>query len=139
MVYKKANQRLYFIRKLKNVHVDTVIMTMFYRSIVESVLSFCISCWYGNATLSDRKKLNKIVKCAQRLGCIDIKNVNVIYENAVASKLCKIMKNESHPLNTCFKLLPSQRRISSIYSRTARFNSSFVLNAIRQFNGDVFM
>lgn len=53
--YKKANQRMYFIRKLKNVHVDKTILTLFYKSIIESVVTFCISWWYGHATVCEKK------------------------------------------------------------------------------------
>ena len=39
-VYKTANQRMYFVRKLRKCHVDKIIMSMFYKSVVESVLIF---------------------------------------------------------------------------------------------------
>lgn len=138
-VYKKANQRLYFLRKLKNVHVDNLILTLFYKSIIESVLSFCLSCWYGYISVSDKKKLNKIVKCAKRLGCIDITDLNVLYKNTMLCKMSKIMKNVNHPLNMYFKMLPSEKRMSSIYSRTCRYGNTFVLSAIRHYNDDIFI
>ncbi|KAJ8031275.1 hypothetical protein HOLleu_27956 [Holothuria leucospilota] len=37
IVHKKANQRLYFLRKLENLRVDKTIM-MFYQSLIQSVL-----------------------------------------------------------------------------------------------------
>ena len=41
-VYKRANQRMYFVRKLRKCHVDKTIMSMFYKSVIESVLTFFI-------------------------------------------------------------------------------------------------
>ena len=49
-INKKCNQQLYFLRKLKNVKVDRTILTLFYISIIQSVLSFCISSCMGNCS-----------------------------------------------------------------------------------------
>ena len=65
-IYKKCNQRLYFLRMLKNVKVDNTILTLFYSSIIQSVLTFCISSWFGNCLDRDKRKLGKIVKCAKK-------------------------------------------------------------------------
>ena len=64
---KKANKRLYFVRKLKKVGVDKSILSMFYQSTVEAIICSCILCWYANSSSNDRKKLNRIIKSAKRL------------------------------------------------------------------------
>ncbi len=133
-MYKKCNQRLYFLRKLKNVNVDSTILTLFYKSIIQSVLTFCITSWFGNATATDTNKLDKIVKCAKRLGCITISDLDLLYELAVRSKINKIISNERHPLNKFFCLLPSGSRMNVMYARTNRFKSSFVPKAIKIYN-----
>ena len=46
-VYKKAVQRLHFVRILHDIKVDRCILTLFYRSVIESILSFCITSWFG--------------------------------------------------------------------------------------------
>ena len=46
-VYKKTNQRMYFMRKFKKCYIDKSIMSMFYKSVVESVLNFGLLNWYG--------------------------------------------------------------------------------------------
>ena len=51
--------------------VYKAILIMFYRRIIQSVLTFCIACWYGNISAPD-KKMNKIIICAKWLGCIDV-------------------------------------------------------------------
>ena len=40
----KANKRLYFVRKLGHFKVDRKLITLFYKSVIESILSFCITC-----------------------------------------------------------------------------------------------
>ena len=133
-IYKKCNQRMYFLRKLKNVKVDGTILTLFYYSIIQSVLSFCISSWFGACTKNEKDKLSKIVKCAKRLGCNNIKSMEELYNDAVNVKREKIMKNENHPLYSCFQLLPHGVRLNVHYSRTDRPKDGFVANAINLFN-----
>ncbi|KAK3543386.1 hypothetical protein QTP70_018405, partial [Hemibagrus guttatus] len=38
------------------------ILTMFYRGTIESILSSCITAWFGNCTALDRKTLQRIVR-----------------------------------------------------------------------------
>ena len=42
----KANKRLYFVRKLVQFKVDRTLVTLFYKSVIESVLSFCITFFF---------------------------------------------------------------------------------------------
>ncbi|KAK3518527.1 hypothetical protein QTP70_001496 [Hemibagrus guttatus] len=60
-ISKKAQQRLYFVRRLRKAHLPPPILTMFYRGTIKSVLSSCITAWFGNCTVSDRKTLQRIV------------------------------------------------------------------------------
>ncbi|KAF7690055.1 hypothetical protein HF521_011859 [Silurus meridionalis] len=59
-ITKKAQQRLYFLRRLRKAHLPPPILTMFYRGTIESILSSCITAWFGNCTVSDRKTLQRI-------------------------------------------------------------------------------
>ncbi|KAI5625328.1 gastrula zinc finger protein XlCGF28.1-like [Silurus asotus] len=54
-ITKKAQQRLYFLRRLRKAHLPLPILTMFYRGTIERILSSCITAWFGNCTVSDRK------------------------------------------------------------------------------------
>jgi DUF917 family protein len=45
---KKANQRVYFQRKLKDVNMDKTILNLFYKSVFQSVVRCCIICYFGN-------------------------------------------------------------------------------------------
>ena len=47
-IYSKLNQRLYFLRKLYSFRIDNTILDMFYKTIVQSVLSFNLVCVFGN-------------------------------------------------------------------------------------------
>ena len=106
---------------------------MFYRSVVESVLCFCMLCWYGSSLVADRKKLARIIKSAKRLGC-DVNTLDVLHDVLIRKKVDKIMKDIEHPLNVYFNYLPSGKRISSIYSKNKRIKKTFVPSAIRAVN-----
>ena len=47
-VYKKAQQRLFLLRKLNSFDVSQHILQLVYRSLIASVLSFNIITWYGH-------------------------------------------------------------------------------------------
>ncbi|KAI4871761.1 hypothetical protein NFI96_026787, partial [Prochilodus magdalenae] len=61
-ITKKAQQRLYFLRRLRKAHLPPLILTTFYRGTIESILSSCITAWFGNCTASDPKSLQRVVK-----------------------------------------------------------------------------
>ncbi|KAI4888701.1 hypothetical protein NFI96_020696, partial [Prochilodus magdalenae] len=56
-ITKKAQQHLYFQRRPRKAHLPPPILTTFYRGTIESILSSCITAWFGNCTASDRKSL----------------------------------------------------------------------------------
>ncbi|KAK3539364.1 hypothetical protein QTP70_003850 [Hemibagrus guttatus] len=61
---RKAQQRLYFLRRLKKVHHSPKILSNFYRCIIESILTSSITVWYGSSTVCERKSLQRVVKTA---------------------------------------------------------------------------
>ncbi len=124
---------MYFVRKLKKNGVNKKILSMFYKATVESLIAYCMSCWYGNVKSSDKKKLKRIVWNAKKLGC-DVTVIDNMYKAAVKNKSAKIIKNSCHPLHNCFKLLRSGQRLDIIYARTNRFRNSFAPSAIRILN-----
>ena len=64
-VYKKANQSMYFVRTLKKCYIDKSIMSMFYKSVVESVINFGLLNWYGGSSSAVRVKVKRIVTSAR--------------------------------------------------------------------------
>ena len=49
-IVKKAQQRLYFLRRLRSFGLTTQVMLNFYRAVIESVLIFSITVWLGSIT-----------------------------------------------------------------------------------------
>lgn len=61
-ICRKANQRLFYLRKLRCFNVDKKLLKMFYSSFIESILTFAFICWFGNLSISNKNKLKNVVK-----------------------------------------------------------------------------
>ena len=64
--YSKLNQRLFFLRKLYSFRIDNTILDMFYKTIVQSVLSFNLVCVFGNIREVDKCKFSRVIKQAEK-------------------------------------------------------------------------
>ena len=133
-LYKKLNSRMYFIRKLSKIRIDRTIMDLFYSAVMESVMSFSISCWFGNCSLEVKGKLTKIIRNCLKLGVTSSSAVLDLYKRSVSRRCQVILSDCSHPLNSSYQLLPSGRRFRTIGCRTSRYSSSFVPASIRLLN-----
>jgi hypothetical protein len=58
---KKAQQRLFNFRRLKKFGLTPEILTNIYKCTIESILSGCITAWYGNCIAYKRKALQRVV------------------------------------------------------------------------------
>ena len=133
-IVKRAHQRLYLLRQLKKFGLSKVILLQFYRAMVESVLTFSITVWYGTASQLDKKRLDRVVRVAGKIvGCV-LPSLASIYSSRCLNKAHKIISDPSHPAHPLFQLLPSGRRFRSLRSRTSRFSDSFYPQAIRCVN-----
>ncbi len=60
-VLKKAHQRLFVLRPLRKFGTSPNILRSFYSCTVESILTGCITAWFGNSTAGKRKALQRVV------------------------------------------------------------------------------
>ena len=65
-IYKKSQQHLYLLRKLRSFDVSRELLQIAYKSLVESVLTFNIV-WYGNLGEKGKAKLARIVRMAGKI------------------------------------------------------------------------
>ncbi|KAI4873791.1 hypothetical protein NFI96_002788 [Prochilodus magdalenae] len=77
---RKAQQRLHFLRRLRRVNLPQQLLCNLYRSTVESILTSCITVWYGSATSADRKALQRVVKTAQHITASTLPPIQDIYD-----------------------------------------------------------
>ena len=64
-IVKSARQDLFPLRRLKIFVIGPQILKRFYSCTIESILTGCITAWYGNCLASDRKALQRVVRTAQ--------------------------------------------------------------------------
>ncbi|KAI4888889.1 hypothetical protein NFI96_000986, partial [Prochilodus magdalenae] len=93
VLVKKAQQRLYFLRSLKKVHLSPRILLNFYRCTIESILTNGISVWYGNCCAADRKALQRVVKLAQRITGTQLPTIQDIYHKRCLGRARNIIKD----------------------------------------------
>ncbi|KAI3368350.1 hypothetical protein L3Q82_008055 [Scortum barcoo] len=119
---KKAHQRLFFLRTLRKNHLSSDILVNFYRCTIESILTSCITVWYGSCSAADRKALQRVVKAAQRIAGAPLPRIEDIYRKRCLKRAGKIIKDSSHPAHRLFTLLPSGKRYRSARTKTTRLN-----------------
>ncbi len=66
-VCKKGLPRLYFVQRLDTFNRDRTLMVSFYRSFIESILTFCLVSWYGNLSMHNKNHLSSIMKTASKI------------------------------------------------------------------------
>ncbi|XP_041654164.1 succinate receptor 1-like [Cheilinus undulatus] len=63
---KRAQQRLFFLHRMRRAHLPTNILTSFHRSTTESIMTTCISVWCGSCSAADWKSLQRVaLNCTQ--------------------------------------------------------------------------
>ena len=82
----EAQQRLYFLRQLKKFGVGQRVLIHFYRAVIESVLTFSITVWYGNASQRDKESLDRIVKIAVKIIGCELPSIESLYSVRLVRK-----------------------------------------------------
>eukprot|EP00061_Rhincodon_typus_P013618 g40106.t1 len=93
-----AQQHLCFLRRLRKFGMSIRTLTNVYRRTIESILSRCITAWYGNCSAQDRMKLQKMVCAAQTIAEANLPSMDFIYMACCHRKAANI-KDPSHPGN----------------------------------------
>ena len=134
---KKADQRMYHVRRLSKLKIDNEILCLFYNSTVSSVLVYAVPCWFN---LCDEKQKKDVCKFAKRMkkmtgDCNQVENPRMISTKKCKCLISKMVKDETHPLHPYITTLP-HGHLRVPWSRTERFRKSFLPYAIKLFNSD---
>ena len=93
------------LRRLKKFGMGPQILKRFYICTIESILTDCITAWYGNCSASDRKALQGVVRTAQYITGANLPVIQDLYTRWCQMKALKIAKDSSHPSHRLFSLL----------------------------------
>ncbi len=107
-------QRLYFPRQLRKFSLPQKLLKQFYSAVIESVLCISITVWFGSATKSGMRRLQRMVRCVKRIIGGPLQE---LYTSRVRKRAQKITLDPSHPSHPLFELLPSGRRHSPHYEQ----------------------
>ncbi len=131
-VLKKTHLRLFFLRWLRKFGMSPSILRTFYTCTVESILTGCITAWFGNSTAGNCKAPRRVVRTARRIFGGELPSLQDIYTMRCTRKALRIINDSSQPSHRLLSLLPSGRRLRSIRSRTSRLRDSFFPQANEQ-------
>ncbi len=56
-----SHQRMYFLHRLRLYGVDQKIMLLFYQAVLESIIRYGMTAWYGNLSVKVKSKLIHLV------------------------------------------------------------------------------
>ncbi|KAK3552708.1 hypothetical protein QTP86_021130, partial [Hemibagrus guttatus] len=133
-IIKKAQQRLYFLWQLRKFNLPQELLTQFYAAVIESVLCTSITVWFGSATKSDIRILQRTVWTAERIIGAPLPTLQELYTSRVRKRALKITLDPSHPGHLLFDLSPSGRHYRAATTRTARHKNNFFPQAIYLLN-----
>ena len=133
-IFKKAQQRLYFLRRLRSFGLTTQITLNFYKAVIESVLTFLTTVLFGSITVKEKLRLNRVINTASKIIDRSLPSLESLYQQCLIRRAGLISEDPSHPAHDLFEPLPSSHRFRSIKTRTSmssRFSNSFYPIAIQ--------
>ena len=80
---------------------------MFYKSCIQSVLTFSFICWFGNVNEKDKNNLQRIVNISSKVTGVKQSTLTALYEKQVVNKATRILADDTHMLHGEYILLPS--------------------------------
>ncbi len=86
---KKAQQRLYFLRQLRNFNLPQELLIQFHSAIIESVLCTSITVWSSSATKSDLRR-RRVARTGERILGTTLPTLQELYSSRVSKRAGKI-------------------------------------------------
>jgi hypothetical protein len=97
---------------LGGVHLPQILQKS-YSCTVESILTGCITAWYGNCLASDCKALQRVERTAQSIAGVELPAIQDLCTRWCwwcQRKALEMVKDSSHTSHRLFSLLPSGKR-----------------------------
>ena len=102
-------------------------MLIFYQAVLESLVRYGITAWFGNLPVQLKTKLLRLIHTAWKIiGVKEHLSMQSIYEQASLRQANRIVSDTSHVLYAEYELLPSGRRFRVPCSRLNRFKNSLI-------------
>ena len=133
---EKAQQYYVFIETVEKIGISQIILKRFHYAMIEHVLTFSITVWFGRASYEEKAQLETLVKCTSKIIRLTLPTIESVYHIRCMRKSKNIVRDATHPANHLFERLPSGKHYRSVKANMTRFRNSFYLEVIRM-NGEV--
>lgn len=67
VICSRVQQRLHFLRRLRTFCVTREVQLLFYHAVVESLLRYGISAWFGNLTDQSNAQINRLIQITMKI------------------------------------------------------------------------
>ena len=115
----------------EEVRVCRKILIQLYRAVIERVLTFSITVWYGSASVHDKNLLDGIVGVASKLTGCELPSLESLYITRTQRKVRCLTSDQHYPAHHLLQCLPAEKRFTTIKTRTSRFKNSFYPKAVQ--------
>ncbi len=109
-------------------------MTLFYHSLIESLLTFSFICRVQSLEVKQKNILNKVVNVCSIMTGTAQETLQDLYNNQLHKKAENILSDCSHPLHQEFLFLPSGSLLRLPPAKTNRHKHSFTPSAVSLLN-----
>ena len=127
-VLKKLNSRLYFLRKLNSFHVEKMLLSLFYKTMLESIMCFALTCWGGNLNSLALDKFNRVIKKCSSLcnPASPFPSIQVTHCCQCQKKINAILKDKSHPFCNLISFSARSGKPLTFHCCRERYRNSFL-------------
>ena len=133
-VIRKCKQRMYLLRKLKSFDVSKKILSLIYKSLIESIVSFNVVTWHNYLNLRQKNKINGIIQMCNRIVGENSSSISKLYNFSLKRKASQCTSDLKHPLHPIFEMMPSRRRYRTPLAKKPLYKKSFVPSAVSLLN-----
>ena len=125
---------MYYVRTLNSFNVDKTIISMFCKSTIYSVITFCISVWGGNCRAVHKIKFDRLIKKMSKITSEQPSTFESLLENECKIKLKNILKDNTHPIYHEIQFSTRSGRLLHLRAQRERYKNSFLPMSIRLHN-----
>ena len=123
------NKRMYFLRKLASFKVDSSLLSLFYNSVIQSIISFCVIGWGENVTGIKKIKIDRLIRRAGKTSKCIFSTFDELHR-ALCFKKINSIENTDHPLAHKIKRSVRTNRPLFLSINTERYRHSFLAFSI---------
>ena len=112
---EKAQQYYVFIETVEQIGISEIILKRFHYAMIENVLTFSITVWFGRASYEEKAQLETLVKCTSKIIRLTLPTIESVYHTRCMRKSKNIVRDATHPANHLFERLPSGNGVARIF------------------------